>query len=109
MLPLVLTVDSNGLYSTITTLHEGSDYRLHPTVARMRDSCQNGEISTMQWILGKRNLADALTKRNIMIFKKLNELMNSGTLLDEFLSSAKRVTVKDQILAQDDDGEDVFT
>ena len=36
-LPFVLMVDSNGLYSTLTTLREGSDYRLRPTVARLRD------------------------------------------------------------------------
>ena len=49
-LPFVLSVDSNGLYSTITTLHEGMDYRLRPNVARLRDSFENGEISTMQWL-----------------------------------------------------------
>ncbi len=43
-LPLVLTVDSLGLYSTITTLHEGKHYRLRPTVARLRDSFEAGEI-----------------------------------------------------------------
>ncbi len=33
-LPLVLTVDSLDLHATITTVHEGKDYRLRPTVAR---------------------------------------------------------------------------
>lgn len=64
-LPLVLTIDSHGLYSTVTTLHEGADYRLRPFVSRMRDSFESGEIAVMQWIPGKLNLADALTKRNI--------------------------------------------
>ena len=52
-LPFALTVDSNGLYSTITTLHEGSDYRLRPTVSRIRDSFENREINVIQWIPGK--------------------------------------------------------
>ena len=43
-LPFVLTVDLQGLYSTVTNLHEGADYRLRSTVARMRDSFKNREI-----------------------------------------------------------------
>ena len=35
-LPFVLSIDSNGLYSTNTTLHEGHDYRLRPTVGLIR-------------------------------------------------------------------------
>ena len=70
-LPFVLTVDSHGLYSTVTTLHEGADYRLRPTVARMEDSFENGEISVMQWVSGTQNPADALTKRNVEMFKIL--------------------------------------
>ena len=38
LFPLVLTVESCGLYATITTLHEGKDYRLRPTVSGLRDS-----------------------------------------------------------------------
>ena len=47
-LPFILSVDSHGLYSTITTLHDGQDYRLRPTVSRMRDSFENKEITVMQ-------------------------------------------------------------
>lgn len=101
--PFVLTVDSNGLYSTITTLHEGSDYRLRPTVARIRDSYENGEISTVQWIPGKKNVADALTKRNIGMFKKLNEVMISGAIPNEMLLTSKRVTFTNQTLERDDE------
>lgn len=43
-LSLSLIVDSMGLYGTITTLREGRDYRLRPTVARLRD-CYEGEKS----------------------------------------------------------------
>ncbi len=68
-LPLVLTADSLGLYSTITTLHEGKDYRLRPTVARLRDSFEAGEIQTIQWLAGDSNIADALTKRNTAMYR----------------------------------------
>ncbi len=50
-LPLVLTVDSLGLHETITTVHEGKDYRLPPTVARLQES---GAISVIQRIPGQK-------------------------------------------------------
>ena len=73
-----LKVDSHSLYSTVTTLHEGTDYILRPTVARMRDFFENGELAKMQWIAGKQNLADALKKRNLEMFRKLNEVKLNG-------------------------------
>ena len=88
-LPFVITVDSNCLYSTITTLREGSEYRLLPTVARLRDSLENQEISTIQWIPGKDNLSDALMKRNFAMFAKLNKVANTGRLLPATLNEAK--------------------
>jgi len=90
MFPLVLTVDSFGLYSTISTLHEGRDYRLRPTVARLRDSFESRDISILQWIPGAVNIADALTKVNPAMFLKLNKIMVSGYLADEILSKSKR-------------------
>lgn len=87
----MLTVDSNSLYSTIKTLYERSDYRLHPTVARIRDSYESGEISTMQQTPGQKNVANALTKRNIGIFKKLNEVTNNGAIINDMLLTSKRV------------------
>ena len=44
LFPLVLTVDLYGLYTTINTLYEGKDYRLRPTVSRLRDSFEAKEI-----------------------------------------------------------------
>ena len=89
-LPYVRTVESHGLYSTVTTLHEGQDYRLRPTMCRMRDSYETGEISVMQWIPGKQNLADALTKRNIVMYKTLSEVLVSGTLRVSVVEGAQR-------------------
>ena len=91
-LPLLLTVDSHGLYSTITTLHEGRDYRLRPTVSRLRDSFETGEIKVMQWIPGSQNLADALTKRNVVMYRRLNVACSTGQLDREILSKARRVS-----------------
>ena len=88
----IFTVDSRGLYSTITTLHEGADYRLRPTVSRLRDSFENGEIDHMQWIAGTKNLADALTKRNFSMFRQLNEVMKEGLMKAELFEHAKRVS-----------------
>lgn len=89
----VLTIDSHGLYSTVTTLHEGADYRLRPTVARMRDSFESGEISVMQWIPGKMNLSDALTKRNIEMYRTLNIFMVEGIINQSIFDQAQRVTM----------------
>ena len=90
-LPFILTVDSHGLYSTVKTLCEETDYRLGPTVARLGDSFENGEIATMQWITGKLNLADALTKRNLELLRKLNKVMLDGVLDPCMFDKAKRI------------------
>ena len=37
-LPVIVNTDSDGIYSKITALHEGKDFRLRPTVSRLRDS-----------------------------------------------------------------------
>lgn len=92
-IPFVLSIDSHGLYSTITTLHEGADYRLRPTVARMCESFEKGEIAVMQWIPGNENIADALTKRNLSTYRNLNTTMSSGRLLEVTLRQAKRINL----------------
>lgn len=88
-LPLILTIDSHGLYSTITTLHEGKDYRLRPTVCRLRDSFESGELSVVQWVAGTNNIADALTKCNPVLFQKLASVVNSGVLTESILQATK--------------------
>jgi len=90
-LPLVLTLDSLGLHGTITTLHDGKDYRLRPTVTRLRDSFEAGEISVLQWVPGKQNISDALTKRNPAMFHTLNQVCSSGTISKDLFTSSKRV------------------
>ncbi len=94
-LPLVLTVDSLGLYSTITTLHEGKDNRLCPTVARLRDSFEPGEIQTIQWIAGDSNIADALTKRNTGMYRILNRICLTGTIEATLFKVSQRALSQD--------------
>lgn len=90
-LPFVLTaVDSHGLFSAINILQEGADYRLRPAISRMRDSYKTGEDYVFQWIPGVENLADALTKRNVVMYRKLNDVMLKGVLSETITESAKR-------------------
>lgn len=75
-----LYTDSMCLYNTITTLHEGKDFRLRPTVQRIRNSFDSKELDFMRWIPGTINPADALTKRSPETRKLLNELLAGGTI-----------------------------
>ena len=75
-----LSTDSRCLYDTITTLHEGRDYRLRPTVQRIRNSFDSHELNHMRWIAGNENPSDALTKRNIKTWRLLNEILANGVL-----------------------------
>jgi hypothetical protein len=75
-----LNVDLKGLYDTIPTLHESKDYRLRPTVTRIRDAFGAQEIRIFRWIPGPSNLADALTKGNFDMFRQLNNGMIRGNL-----------------------------
>ena len=75
-----LCVDSNGLYDTITTLHEGHDYRMRQTVQRIRDSFQSKELSRLRWIAGNVNVADARTKRNPLMHRLLSRITVDGVI-----------------------------
>lgn len=54
-------------------------------MARLRDNFDSGEITVMQWTTGTKNISDALTKRNIQMHKKLNEVLATGTLDSEII------------------------
>lgn len=74
-----LVVDSHGLHDTITTLHDGPEYRLRHTVQRLRNSFETSELDRLSWILGTENVADALAKRNMSSYQKLNCFCNVGS------------------------------
>lgn len=82
-----LMVDSKSLFETITTLHKPEDYRLRKVVARMRDSFESSELDSIRWIPGPRNYADVLTKRNVALSRKLNNVLNSGIWLLDLTQS----------------------
>ena len=75
-----LCVDSRGLFDTISTLHEGKDYRIRGTVARLRDSFAIKEITGIRWVKGSQNIADALTKLDYLMWDKLGRMMETGCL-----------------------------
>lgn len=75
-----LVVDSKGLYDTITTLHQGREYRLRQTVQRLRDSFESQEMDALRWIQGHANISDALTKNCPRSHAMLNEVANTATL-----------------------------
>lgn len=78
--PQILNVDSKALFDTITTLHEGKEYRLRQTVQRIRDSFESKELNMLRWIQGNVNIADALTKRNPALHKLLNRVAATRNL-----------------------------
>ena len=78
-----LCVDSKGIHDTITTLHDGKEYRLRQTVERLRDSFESQELNVLRWIPGTENIADALTKRNTKLYQTLNKICITGYLLTE--------------------------
>lgn len=75
-----IAIDSMGLYDTITTLHEGKEYRLRQTVQRIRDSFEAGDVNIIRWVPGTSNIADALTKRNPLLWRMLNDISATGEL-----------------------------
>jgi len=71
--------DDRGHYmKTCLMLHEGKDFRLRPTVQRIRNSFDSQELDFMRWVAGTINPADALTKRNPGTTKLLNEMVSQG-------------------------------
>jgi hypothetical protein len=75
-----LTLDSRGTLDTMATLHAGRDFRLRPTVCRLRDSFSSGEINIMRWAPSLKNIADALTKRNYDMLSLLNKIYVTSIL-----------------------------
>ena len=75
-----LLVDSESIFDTLTTLHEGNEYRLRQTVQQLRDSFESKEFDRIRWIQGKVNLADALTKMKNDTQELLKTTLSSGKL-----------------------------
>lgn len=67
-----LAMDSNGLYSTISTLHESNEYFVLSTTTSMRTSFGTVEIVLIYVSVGKHNKVGTLRKRNLLKRKLLN-------------------------------------
>ena len=78
--PHELNVDSRSLFDTITTQHEAKDFRLRQAVSSLRERYELGDISTLRWIAGKANPADALTKRGAATAELLSSMCAKGRL-----------------------------
>jgi Reverse transcriptase (RNA-dependent DNA polymerase) len=87
-----ITVDRKGLVNTMSTLHDGKDYRLRPTVCRLHDSFASEEIRILRWTPGLQNLADALKKRNYDVFRRLNTICLSGFLPEACFRTSTSLT-----------------
>ena len=84
--PHELNVDSRSLFDTITTQHETKDFRLRQAVRSLRERYEAGDISTLRWIAGKANPADALTKRGASTNTLLSTMRTTGKLSIDFAS-----------------------
>lgn len=73
-----MIVDSKALFDTITAIHEAHEFRLRRTVTMIRHSFESKELDGLRWIQGKLNIADALTKRNVELFRRLDGITSSG-------------------------------
>lgn len=73
-----MIVNSRGLYDTITTLHNGNEYRLWLTIQRLRHSFESMELDWIRWIPGTEKFSDALAKRNRIFYVILNDMCSSG-------------------------------
>ena len=82
--PFELNVDSRSLFDTITTQHESKDFPLRQAVRSLRESYEAGELSTLRWIAGKTNPADALTKRGAYTAPLLSTMCCTGGLSVDF-------------------------
>ena len=78
--PHVLIVYLKDLFDTITTLHDGREYRLRQTLQRVWDSFESQEINLMRLVRGPANVADAITKRSTHSHRFLKRSVRTGKL-----------------------------
>lgn len=76
-----LHVDSKGLLNTITTIHNGREYRLRQTVQRISSRFKAGETDIILWVQRKAKIADALTKWSPEMKKTLSNTIYTENLL----------------------------
>lgn len=75
-----MNVESKGLFDTLSTLHEGREYRFRQTGQQIRNSFDSGDLDELQWIEGRVNIADGFTKDNHETQKMLHRVTATGRL-----------------------------
>ena len=75
-----LVTDSHGLLDTTTTEKLARDKRSRRTIQRIRDSFVNKDIDEVRWIPGTENVADAGTKSNQAMWRKVSRCFEEGVL-----------------------------
>ena len=84
----VLVTDSHGLMDTTTTEKLAREKRARRTIQRIRDSFVNRDLEEVRWLEGTRNIADAGTKSNHEMWKKLGQHVEQGTMPVDFCQNA---------------------
>ena len=84
-------MDSHGLYPGTNTLEKEKDFLVRPTVSLLSDSFESKDISAMQWVARRQNIADALAKQNPLMFTILDNVCANRILAYRILARSDRV------------------
>lgn len=90
---LIVILDRNDLYDTISTCRRATDCSVRGDVALIRYYFEVRSIMRMVWFLGSANLADPLTKTDSPLTNALLILLYSGKLPCDFSVSKSRHSV----------------
>lgn len=85
-----LIADGRALHDTITTPHDGSDYRLRYRVQHLRGSFESEELDQLEWVLGKEIVEDAFTAQEKQSHMKLNLMHSEGNFVTDLQLGLER-------------------
>lgn len=90
---LMLAVDSNDLYETISTCRVSTDKSIRADISVIRYEFETHNLNCMVWIPGRANLADPLTKPDSPLCLPLQLTLHCGELsLDHAECKMRRST-----------------
>lgn len=73
-----ISVHSNALLDTITTLHKAKEYRDRNAITLIRNALEAVRCCSIQWILGKFNVAYVLKYRGTNLSQSLSRMRSDG-------------------------------
>ena len=76
-IPLHLYTDSKNLHNSVNTSALVDDHRMRIDISRLKESIENGEVSSFELISSDLMLADALTKKGAAGFR-LMKILRTG-------------------------------